>query len=105
MSLSGDQAQADAMDPGARFRDADPWVYACWRSSQVLPVALQLAKNTFWGEHETAPVVTTAHWRSPLLIQPQYNGPEQESTQQPAPREATKGCEGGTAMGTGRTHV
>lgn len=61
VSLSGDQAQADTMGPGARFRDTDPWVYACWRSSQVLPVALQLAENTLWGEHETAPVMMTVH--------------------------------------------
>lgn len=74
VSLSGDQAQADAMAPGARFREADPWVDACWRSSQVLPVALQLAEDTLWGEHEAAPVVMTvltggAHfWSSPNIM-------------------------------------
>lgn len=55
---SGDQAQADAIAPGARFGAADPRVYACWRSGLVLPAALQLA-----GEREPGRAVEQHAWR------------------------------------------
>lgn len=63
VSLSGDQAQADAMAPGARFREAAPWLLEIlWLSSWP---------RTHSGDSMRAPVVMPVHtagahfWSSP----------------------------------------